>query len=69
MAGHAVAGPVVCEKLALEPRHVHADRAFRLARTTFETEVEHVVDAVIAKSCFADPSRHREAQDVRAASG
>src|SRR5262249_46313921 len=45
----AVALPVVREELALEPRDVHADGALGLAGAALETQIEDVVDAVIAE--------------------
>ena len=38
--------PVAGQKLALEPRHIHADRAFRFARAAFQAKIEHLVNAL-----------------------
>src|SRR4029453_18520222 len=61
----AVPRPVVGEKLALESRHINANRAFRLTGAALETEVEHLVHALIAKSSLVEPSRHHETERVR----
>ena len=46
----AVPLPVVGEELALEPRHVHADRALGLARAALEAQIERLVDALVAEA-------------------
>ena len=62
----AVPLPVVGEELALEAGDVNANRALRLARSTLETQIERVVDRLVAEPCLAEPAGHRQAQDVRA---
>ena len=62
----AVPRPVVGEELALEPRHVHADRALGLAGAALEAEVEHLVHALVAEARLAEPAGHRQPQHVGA---
>ena len=59
---HAVTIPVAGEELALESRHVDADRALALARAAFEAEIEHLVHALVATA-----SRRQAARPSRAA--
>src|SRR5688572_16668918 len=59
---------IVGEELALEPGDVNADWALGLAGTAFETEVEHVADALVAKPRLVEPAGHHQAQRVRAPS-
>ena len=63
----AVTLPVAGQELALEARHVHADRALGLARAALEAQVERVVDAAIVEPGVAETAGHRQAQDVGAA--
>ncbi len=60
----AVPPPIVGEKLALEPRDVHADGAFGLARAALETEIQHLFDAVVSEARFAKFASHRKAQGI-----
>ena len=64
VARHAVPRPVVGEKLALEPRHVDADRAFGLARPALQAEVEHLVRTPDHRDRPRQVARHGKPQDV-----
>ena len=55
-----VAAPKPREKLALEPRHVDADRALRFARAAFQAQIEHIVHAAIVEPRLREPARHRQ---------
>ena len=64
LEGGAVTVPVVGKELALETGDVDADRALGLARTAFETQVERLVHAVVAKSRLAEPPGDRQSKHV-----
>ena len=60
---------VVGEKLALEPRHVYADRALRLAGAALQTEVERVEHTLVPETGFPEPAGHREPEGIGPAAG
>ncbi len=61
-----MARPVVGEELALEAGDVHADGTLRLARAALETEVEHLVHALVAQPRLPQSAAHRQPEHVGA---
>ena len=63
----AVAGPLVGQHLALDPRHVDADRALALARAAFEAQVQRLVQPGVVEALRTELPGHRQPQHVGAA--
>src|SRR4030095_10596562 len=63
----AVALPIVGEELALEPRDVDADGAFRFAGPALEAEIPRLVHTPITEAGLAQPAGDRQPQHVGAA--
>ena len=61
---HAVTFPVAGEELALESRHVDADRTLALAGAALEAEIEHLVHALVRQLRVAELPGHRQPQRV-----
>ncbi len=60
---------IVGQELAFETGHIDPNRALRLTRATFETEVEHAVDPFVAQPHLAERPLHRLSQHVGSSSG
>ena len=56
--------PIVRQKFALVPRHVHAHRTLRFARSAFQAQIHHLKNTFIAQSGFFQPSGHSQAQNI-----
>src|SRR5271168_3186217 len=58
---------IIGQEFALVSGHVDAYWTFGLARAALEAQVENAADAFVAQAGFAQPSGHRQAQDIGAA--